>query len=334
MNTFNYFLIIFTLINLLIVFSFNKLFFLHYILDKPDKKRKLHLKPIPLAGGIILIINIIIYFITIILNEKFLLNEIFFNNYFELYVFILSALSIFFVGFFDDKNDLSPNHKFLILLSIILITMIFDQNLVISSINFSFVDEVIYLGKYSLFFTCFCFLVFLNAFNMFDGINVQVSFYSIIIFCFMLFFLIDSYLVKIILIFLLFYSYLNYKNKSFLGDSGSLLLAFLISYTFIKLHNYGQIKFADEIFIFMMLPGLDLIRVFFKRILNNKNPLRPDRTHLHHMLIFKFTHMLSLIIIQLFIIVPIILLYLDIDRLFIIVGTILCYLMMVYKLDK
>ena len=84
----------------------------------------------------------------------------------------------------------------------------------------------------------------------------------------------------------------------------------------------------------MMLPGLDLIRVFFKRILNNKNPLRPDRAHIHHMLIFKFTYMLSLIIIQLFIIVPIILLYLDINRLFIIVGTILCYLMMVYKLDK
>ena len=77
-------------------------------------------------------------------------------------------------------------------------------------------------------------MVFLNAFNMFDGINLQSSIYSITILLSILFFYSNLLIVKIILISILRYSYLNFKNKAFLGDSGSLLLAFLIGYFFIK----------------------------------------------------------------------------------------------------
>ena len=169
---------------------------------------------------------------------------------------------------------------------------------------------------------------------MFDGINLQSSFYSIIIFSFISFLLIDSYLIKILLVFLGCYSFLNYKNKSFLGDSGSLLMAFLIGYIFIKLYNLEQIKFTDEVFIFMMIPGIDLIRVFFKRIFNKKNPLRPDRSHLHHLLSLKFSHIASLTIIQLLVVTPIILSFLDINRLFVILTSVFIYIIIIYKLEK
>ncbi|WP_415323609.1 hypothetical protein [Candidatus Pelagibacter sp. Uisw_127] len=334
MTSLNLTLLPFILVNLFFVINFDKLLFFHYILDKPDKKRKFHLKATPLAGGIILIINLLVYFITISLNKDLLLSEVLFNNNFELYIFMTAAFIIFFIGIFDDKYNLTPNHKFLLLFIIIFVTLTLDQNLLISSIYISFYNEVININKFSLFFTLFCFLVFLNAFNMFDGINLQASLYSISIFSFILFYFTNSYLSKILLIYLIFYSYLNYKNKSFLGDGGSLLMSFLISYMFIKLYNNGQIKFADEIFIFMIIPGIDLIRVFFKRILNNKNPLKPDRTHLHHLLSSKFTHFKSLIIIQLIIIVPIGLSQLDINKLFIILATIFCYSLIIYKLNR
>ena len=113
-----------------------------------------------------------------------------------------------------------------------------------------------------------------------------------------------------------------------------MLIAFLISYIFIKLYNTGQIKYTDEIFIYMMIPGLDLIRVFFKRILNHKNPLKPDRSHLHHLLSSKYTPFKSLMIIQLIIIIPIVLSQLEIDRLLIILATIFCYSLIVYKLNR
>ena len=176
----NYCLLVFIVVNFFFVVNFNKLLFFHYILDKPDKKRKFHLKSMPLAGGIILIINLLIYFITIISNKELLLSEVLFNSNLELYIFMTSAFIIFLIGLFDDKYDLTPNYKFLLLFIIILSTLLFDKNLLISSINFSFYDEVINIGKFSLFFTVFCFLVFLNAFNMFDGINLQASLYSII----------------------------------------------------------------------------------------------------------------------------------------------------------
>ena len=113
----------------------------------------------------------------------------------------------------------------------------------------------------------FLFLVFLNAFNMFDGINMQSSCYSVIIFLCILLFYNQSLIGKIILISILTYMYLNMKNKTFLGDSGSLLLAFIIGYFFIKLYNLELINHTDDVVVYMLVPGIDLIRLFFKRIL-------------------------------------------------------------------
>ena len=105
---------------------------------------------------------------------------------------------------------------------------------------------------------------------MFDGINLQSSSYSIFIFLCILFFYTNTLLIKILLIFLVSFSYLNYKNKAFLGDSGSLLIAFVISYIFIKLYNFGFINYSDEVVIYMLIPGLDLIRLFIIRILKKE----------------------------------------------------------------
>ena len=121
-----------------------------------------------------------------------------------------------------------------------------DKQLVIQVIKFSFFNREFYLSQYSILFTCFCFLVFLNAFNMFDGINLQASSYSLTIFLCIIIFYLDLFLAKIIFISLLSYSFLNYRNKTFLGDSGSLLISFIIGYIFIKLYNFQLINFADE----------------------------------------------------------------------------------------
>jgi UDP-GlcNAc:undecaprenyl-phosphate GlcNAc-1-phosphate transferase len=334
MNFINYSLLILIIFNVSLVINFKKIKLFHYILDKPDKQRKFHLRQIPLAGGIILSINILIYFIIVNINEQYLLTEIFYNNKFEFSIFIFTAFIVFFIGLFDDKYNLSPNYKFLFLFLTILIILTFDNNLIISTIKFSFFDKIINFSQYNILFTCFCFLVYLNAFNMFDGMNLQASFYSIIILIFITILYGSSTFINILLIFLICYSLLNYKNKSFLGDSGSLLIAFIIGYLFIKLYNIGKIEYVDEVFIFMMIPGIDLIRLFFKRILNRQNPLKGDRNHLHHLVSTKFSLIKSTLIIQLLIIFPLIMLYIDINKLLIIIITILCYFLLLYKLKK
>ena len=98
---------------------------------------------------------------------------------------------------------------------------------------------------------------------------------------------------------------MNSKNKSFLGDSGSLLISFIIGYFFIKLYNNELISHTDEVVIYMLLPGIDLIRLFFKRISLKRNPLSSDRFHLHHLLLKKYSYKKTIIILIALIIFPI-----------------------------
>ena len=47
----------------------------------------------------------------------------------------------------------------------------------------------------------------------------------------------------------------------------------------------------------MILPGIDMLRVFIKRILNKKSPFAADKNHIHHILLKTFSHKISLSII-------------------------------------
>ena len=97
-------------------------------------------------------------------------------------------------------------------------------------------------------FTIFCFVVFINAMNMFDGINLQVSLYSIFILIFLMFNIGMDFLLFTILIFLIFLATSIINLSVFLGDGGSLTLGFVISYYFVKSYNINQLILCDEIF--------------------------------------------------------------------------------------
>ena len=141
---------------------------------------------------------------------------------------------------------------------------------------------------------------------MFDGINLQSSVYSLIVFLSIIFFFKYSLFIVILIICLINFCYLNHKNKSFLGDSGTLLTGFIISYIFIKLYNSKVITSADEIVIFMIIPGIDLLRLFIIRIYKKRNPLSSDRLHLHHLLLDKLGYTKTLTFIITLILIPII----------------------------
>ena len=55
---------------------------------------------------------------------------------------------------------------------------------------------------------------------------------------------------------------MNYKNYLFLGDSGIYLLSSIASFIFINEYNvFKTILYADEIFVLMMVPGVDMVRL-------------------------------------------------------------------------
>lgn len=286
----------FVILNFILFYKYKLLAKINNIYDIPDNIRKIHKLPIPLIGGLIIYINILFF---LIINFFFKIEELtLFNNLDESIIFLLVTSMFFFLGRIDDKNDINSLKKF-ILMTIFLIGAInLDSQLLITKLSFSFIDKNFHLGNFSYFLTILCFLLFINAFNMVDGINGQAATYTTIIFLIYISNDIFFTFLVILSLNLIIYIYYNFKNLMFLGDSGSLILGFLISYISIKAYNQNFIIHADEIFLIMSIPGYELLRLFIKRILIGRNPFTADSNHIHHYLIKKFSHIKTFIIMQ------------------------------------
>jgi UDP-N-acetylmuramyl pentapeptide phosphotransferase/UDP-N-acetylglucosamine-1-phosphate transferase len=281
------FINIFILLAIFFVFNyviFNKYQTIAYILnlfDRPNKKIKINIGIGYPVGGVIFFFNILVLFIL----EFFLQLGIFMIDGNELLLFFFCFLLLFLIGFLDDNFNLSPYTKLLLLFIIFYFFLVFDSSIQITELRFATLPKILNLDLFSKFTTVFFLLLFLNAFNMFDGINLQSGLYSIITISFFIFFIEKINVFFFILLFLFFFIYYNYNFNLFLGNTGSLLLAYIISYYFIKLYNMGSIKFAEEIYIYMCLPGLDMFRLFLIRIIKKKNPFKKDLSHIHHIII-------------------------------------------------
>ena len=327
-------LFFFIFLNLVIVLFFNKIKLFKLNIDIPDNERKNHKIPVPLAGGTIFLINQIFFWIFVSLFPDILKNDILFLGYKDINIFILTSTFIFLLGFFDDRYNIKAKNKIFILIVIFFIFLSTNDNLIIKEIKFSFYNGTLELNEFSIPFTIFCFLVFMNAFNMFDGINLQSTIYSLIILFSLIFYFQNLYFLKILIVSLLFFLYLNNKNYSFLGDSGTLYLSFVFSYVFIKFYNFGFFHGADKIVIYMLIPGIDLIRLFIIRLVNKKNPFSSDRNHLHHLLTANYSLFISLSIIILLILTPLFLDTMNVNNLITIATTLGLYFIVYLKVKK
>ena len=272
------------LINLLILFNLKKFSKFINIYDKPNKILKKHKSNVPLVGGIIIIINIIIYSFLSLFFETPFKNIVILNKEY-ISVFFL-ATSFFLLGLYDDKFKLDPGKKFFLSIVFCIFALTLNQNLLIENVNLSFLDRTLIFNEFSFFFTLFCVIILINSLNFYDGINGQSLIFFIIVFGYLS---IQSplQLFYLILIFVcIFILFLNLQNKIFLGDSGVYLLGSILAILLIYEYNiFKTIRFADEIFLLLILPGLDLLRLTVMRILKGKNAFYGDRNHIHHLLI-------------------------------------------------
>ena len=307
------FLVIISLCNFIILYKAFPLAKFLKIIDFPNNEKKIHTKPTPLIGGLIFFINIFLFFLFEFLTQfnSITNSEFFFNLRFislkQLITFLFVFILIYIIGFYDDMYDVSPLKKTLLFLVFIYLLLISNPNIPISRLQFYNFENNIYFNNFSIFLTLFCFLAFMNASNMFDGLNLQSS---ILYSSFLLIFYIKGIDHKFLLVFLLsliFFSYMNLKEKSFLGNNGSYFLSFFIATIIISDHNWNKNYYVEEIFLYMMLPGIDMIRLSILRFLNNKSPFEGDNNHIHHLLMRKFNYRKTMIIIFLLIFSPILL---------------------------
>ena len=270
----------------ILIILFNLIFYLKFdvisnfaFFDKPDGKLKRHSNPTSLIGGLVILINLyLIIFFLILLDID---NSIFKNNF--LNAIILLSTLFYLVGLIDDLKNLTPNIKLLsLILSIFFVAYLFPE-IKLELIRLSFLKKTYYFNEYSFLFTTLSFLLLANAINMFDGINLQIILFSLFIF---VVFIIKGFL-SIFFILLsisfIFLGLLNFKNKVFIGDGGCYLISALLGCSFIyQYQNYDNFLFGDEIFIILLIPSIDMLRLFISRIICKKHPFKGDLNHLHH----------------------------------------------------
>ena len=103
----------------------------------------------------------------------------------------------------------------------------------------------------------------------------------------------------------------------------NLIVSFLISYIFIKSNNFQNFKFyADEIFVIMAIPGLDMFRLFISRLISGKHPFKPHTNHIHHLIAEYFSKLVTFLTILIFIILSTLLYYFFQNKL----NYIICYI--------
>jgi UDP-GlcNAc:undecaprenyl-phosphate GlcNAc-1-phosphate transferase len=322
-------IIFFILLNIFIYFNINWLIKKFNIFDKPDKN-KIHKKKISLIGGTFLFFNI---FIFLIFSKINLLNYFSYNKEFISFFIIISGFYL--VGLYDDKYQMSPLSRIVLMTFILYVSIVVNNSLQISKIDFSFFNNKFYLNDLSIFFTIICILIFTYALNMFDGVNLQSITYCI--FIFFVFYFLSKFEIfyLIIIICLLFLFILNLKNMIFLGDSGIYILGGFISFVVITEYNKQIIKFfADDIFILMMIPGLDFIRIFIERVSKGKNPFLGDKNHLHHLLLNKFGFLKSYLLIVLLYVFIFLLKFINTSNVYIIMFYVIFYNILYLYLKK
>jgi len=300
------------------------------LIDRPDKFRKLHKKPTPLLGG------------TMVFSSFLLINLylIFFKDLNSSSLIILaSCFCCLVLGLVDDIKKISYKYKFLILIIIFLFVSL-DTNFQINKIYISTFNKEFYLNNLSIPFTILCLLLLINALNLIDGIDGLCILISIIF----IIWLINAFqntepLYTVLIASLIYVLYLNLKKNIFLGDSGSLFLGCLIGLNTILNYNIeiSTTQYAvEKIFIALMLPGLDMLRVFFIRIIKKKNPFSADRIHLHHLLIARGLNRMNILIIFLLLtLLPILIsFFTNLKLIYIILFSIFFYNLLIFKLKK
>lgn len=273
------------------------------LFDEPDE-RKIHTSAVPRLGGIafkpvVSFTIILLLGINVLLGNTDVIESSVFNVS-EMAFSYCSIVMLYLIGMADDLIGVRYSAKFFV--QICCATMLIAGGLYIYDFNGIFwVHEIPNWIAYP--FTALVIVFIINAINLIDGIDglcsglcsVALVFYGIT------FFLFEEYMYGLIAfstwgVLVPFFYYNVFGNpqrgrKIFMGDTGSLTIGIILCILTLKMLNCVPESFSEEYnpmvlaFSPLIVPCFDVIRVYFHRIHNGKNPFLPDKNHIHHKLL-------------------------------------------------
>lgn len=254
-------------------------------------KRMSHTGEVPNIGGL----NICFSFILTYLFFEF---EQMNHNQF----FMIGLFAIMVIGFIDDILVLTPLAK-LLGETLAGIALIGFADIRITHLHGIFgINEIGIIPSYII--SLFILIAIINAVNLIDGIDGLASGLGIL-YClfFAIYFglvgeagwsFIGIGMIGSLAVFFI-YNVFGNREKIFMGDSGSLLLGYLLTafvFRFCEINALGSIPAQFHMsaspavaICVLTVPIFDTIRVSITRIKKGRSPFQPDKNHIHHLLL-------------------------------------------------
>ena len=267
------------------------------LMDSPNE-RSSHKEKTPTLGGISFFVSIVF---TLMVFRPFDIDQVGIN--------ILSGVGVlFFVGLKDDLVGVNPSTK-MIGQIIATLMLFFSTDLKITTLDgFLNITDIPYWT--SVFISCAIVMAIVNSYNLIDGINGSASMVGMVIFSGFAYVFYDAemyyyFLLSILCIgFLLAFLRYNLSNKKrvFMGDTGSMIVGFILAVLAIKFFALDTtslesaiINPVNKVWVLLsiiFIPFFDTTRVFTSRIIRHGKPFKADRSHIHHVFIdyLKLSH--------------------------------------------
>ena len=91
---------------------------------------------------------------------------------------------------------------------------------------------------------------------------------------------------------------------------------------------------SDEIFLIMMIPGFELVRLAVQRLNNKRHPFSPDNKHIHHLLLRRLSFLKSYFLIQFLLYFPFMIYLLKSNSVIALVVSSIIYAAVIFKFSK
>jgi UDP-GlcNAc:undecaprenyl-phosphate GlcNAc-1-phosphate transferase len=252
------------------------------VLDVPyAQPHKAHAEPTPLVGGIACIPPVIV---TLLLVSS--LGEGRTHEMAPAWAMAGAVFVTFLIGYCDDRRHIHAWMGLLLCGLVFAVALYFAPAFMVPALNFQTLGVKVDLGLLAAPFTILCLLALQNAVNMADGRNGLVTGVTVIWVAALL-----SYSNHFAMIYLTpFLAALalvlaaNLRGRLFLGDAGTYAIGAFMGLMIIWLHHANVGLYTMEVVTIVLVPVIDMIRLFVTRLARGRHPFEAGHDHLHHIL--------------------------------------------------
>jgi UDP-GlcNAc:undecaprenyl-phosphate GlcNAc-1-phosphate transferase len=273
------------------------------LVDRPDQRRKMHTRTVPVAGGLPILFSTCAALGAILILSP-TLGALCEPEGLKLFGLLLAAVVICAVGLADDFGYLRGRQK--ILGQIVAVVIVMACGVLVR--NVSLFDGEVELGLLAYPFTIFFLLGAINSLNLIDGMDGLLSSMGLIIVLALAAVALwgggdhvpAAFVALALGGALLGFLFYNFPPATiFLGDSGSMLIGLVVGVLAIQssLKGPATVALATPTAL-LIIPVFDTTAAILRRKLTGRSIYDTDRGHLHHCLLrrgFKAYHVLLLV---------------------------------------